>query len=434
MKALNRMALIEGYHAYGKADINWRVGAEFERIAVHSTGRQLDYSEPGGIREIMEVLADQHNWEPSFEGPHLIAMSRKGSHLTLEPGGQLELATQPYQSLARLAQEVEDNFSELQSATRLPGVRWIASGLSPFSAPEDVEWVPKGRYQIMRDYLPERGPLAPVMMKSTSSFQMALDYRDEADCARKTNTLLRLGPLTTALFANSPIRLGRDTGLASARAAAWMQTDPARTGFPPTLMAGYSHERWVDYLLDTPMMFFMHDGQWLPASGKTFRDYMDSGHDGVFPDWSDWELHQTSVFPEVRVKHFIELRGADACPIPLAMAGIAMWTGALYNESALTQAHELAQEFADAQPAATAFDGATRTGLEYTVGEGSLAKWGERLLDIAKSGLTVWQPEALPLLAPLDEMIQNGRSPASRHRAAFESRATVADYLDALRY
>jgi glutamate--cysteine ligase len=333
-----------------------------------------------------------------------------------------------------LEQEIAVNMKELNKATTLGGVRWVATGVSPFSAPDSVEWVPKGRYRIMRDYLPERGPLAPVMMKSTSSFQMAVDYRDEADCAKKTNTLFRLSPLTTALFANSPVRLGRDTGLASSRAAAWMQTDPDRTGLPPTLLKGYSHARWVDYLLDTPMMFFMKAGAWTPANGKTFRSYMSDGHEGTFPTWADWELHQTSVFPEVRVKHFIELRGADACPISLAMAGIAMWTGALYDSAALSQANELAEDFNQAQEPEIAFQGATQTGLSHLVGGKPLAKWAEQLMCIAKSGLTQWQPESLHMLEPLNTLIQKGESPSAHQRRAFENSRSTEDYLDAIRY
>jgi glutamate--cysteine ligase len=434
MKPLNRISLIESYHGYGKPKDKWRVGAEFERIAVHADGRQLDYSESGGIHDILKLLETEHGWTPSFEGKNIVAMSRNGSHLSLEPGGQLELATLPHPRLLDLAQEISDNTTEISDATKLPGVRWIASGLSPLSAPEAVEWVPKGRYRIMREYLPERGALAPVMMKSTSSFQMALDYRDESDCARKTNALLRLAPLTTALFANSPIRLGADTGLASARAAAWAQTDPDRTGFPPSLMEGYSHERWVDYLLDMPMMFFKIRGEWVPAKGKTFRSYMNFGHQDSFPSWDDWELHQTSVFPEVRVKHFIELRGADAGPIPLAMAGIAMWTGALYDEGALSAANELALEFQSAQDTDQAFSGAIRDGLNYVIGDATLVNWAERLMAIAKTGLSHWQPESLPLLAPLERQIQSGQSPATRQRLAFEGRTSMADYLDAIRY
>lgn len=434
MKPLNRNSLIECYHEYGKPKDQWRVGAEFERIAVHSDGRQLDYSEPGGIHDILKALKDNHGWRPSFEGENIIAMSRKGSHLTLEPGGQLELATLPHPRLLDLAQEIADNTVEITQATTRAGIRWIASGLSPLSAPDAVEWVPKGRYRIMREYLPERGALAPVMMKSTSSFQLALDYRDESDCALKTNALLRLAPLTTALFANSPIRLGKDTGFASARAAAWMQTDPDRTGFPASLMDGYTHERWVDYLLDMPMMFFKIERDWVPANGKSFRDYMTRGHNGVFPTWDDWELHQTSVFPEVRVKHFIELRGADACPIPLAIGGIAMWTGALYDTKALSAVSELGAEFQAAQDSNQAFSGAIRDGVNYLVGGHSLNHWAARLMDIAEMGLSQWQPEAIDLLAPLRSQIERGESPASRQRKAFENRNSMAEYLDAIRY
>ena len=431
---LSKDALVEGYFSYGKPRNTWRVGAEFERIGVHVSGRQLDYSEPGGISDILKELGSRFHWEPIFEGSNPIAMKRGKSFLTLEPGGQLELSSSPHTALSDLFKEVSENVHELQAVTQDTETHWIATGVSPFSSPEDVEWVPKGRYRIMRDYLPQRGALAPVMMKSTSSFQAAFDYKDESDCAAKTNALLRLSPLTTALFANSPIRLGEDTGLASSRAAAWEQTDVDRTGFPESLNAGYNHEKWVDYLLDVPMMFVQEQDGWEPANGMTFREFMTRGRGGRYPTWQDWELHQTSVFPEVRVKHFIELRGADACPIPLALGGVAMWTGVLYDPTALDEATELAMSFTAVQPLHESFKSAYRFGLKGEFGHQRLSRWAEVLFGIGKRGLERYQPESLHLLAPLERLIETGESPATSQRKAFHDATSRADYLKTIAY
>ena len=434
MKPLDRTALIEGYQNYGKPRQNWRVGAEFERLALRSDGRQVSYSEEGGIRHLLERLRSDFHWEPVHEGSNLIGLKRNKSNMTLEPGGQVELATAPYRSLQELAQEILQVQGELAAAAGGQDILWAASGVSPFTDPDELEWVPKGRYRIMRNYLPERGRLAPVMMKSTSSFQAAFDYADEQDCSTKTRALLLLSPLTTALFANSPIRLGQDTHQASSRAMAWMETDPERTGFPPSILEKYSHERWVDYLLDTPMMFIRGAHGWEPAQGIPFREYMHRGHRGRLPDWHDWELHQTAVFPEVRVKHFIELRGADACPLPVALAGIAMWTGALYDATALDQALELSESFAQIGTALERHRVAAVHGLEGSLHGQSFRRWAEALFHIGSAGLQRYQPESAALLIPLQRILESHSSPAQSHRQAFHDAPSVLHYLKAIAY
>lgn len=431
---LNREALIEGYRQYGKPRSSWRVGGEFERLALRMDGRQVSYSEEGGIRQILENLQSSFSWSPVREGSNLIGLSRGGSNITLEPGGQVELATAPHHQLKDLAREVMESQDELNRVTDHTRLVWAASGVSPFTAPENVEWVPKGRYRIMRTYLPERGELAPVMMKSTTSFQAAFDYENEHDCAQKTKALLWLSPLTTALFANSPIRLGEDTGLASSRAVAWTQTDPDRTGFPPTIFSEYTHERWVDYLLDAPMMFIQGDRGWEPAHGRPFRSYLEAGHKGRFPSWEDWELHQTAVFPEVRVKHFIELRGADACPLPIALAGIALWTGVLYDSTALGKALDLCESFGAISSAEARHRQAAEHGLEGVVGDHALRRWAEALFSIGEDGLRRYQPESLGLLSPLKRLLEQGSSPVQFHRQAFRDAPDVPHYLNSIAY
>jgi glutamate--cysteine ligase len=407
--SLTRTQLIERFHGYGNP--NQLIGGEFERILVRRDGGPVGYSEPHGIRWILEQLQERFGWTPVFEGEHLIALTRDGASTTLEPGGQVELSGAPHASLRDVVGEALTSMSELKVLAAEGDLFLVALGLTPYPPMTDIPWVPKGRYGVMRSYLGEIGDMAHVMMKGTSSFQANFDYRDEADCGRKAGTMAKLGPLTTALFANSPLLAGQPTGYASTRGLAWTRTDPARTGFPQVLADDYTHEAWVDYLLDAPMMFYKRDGAWAHAEGRTFRTYMDRGFEGNFPTWQDWELHETSVFPEVRVKRAIEIRGADAVPLPLAFAGIAMWTGLLYDDVALDGAAQLAAEFASHGNATERFDQAVRFGLRGQVGDRTMAEWAADLTALAAAGLGRHAPSDLALLEPVEALVAHGESP-----------------------
>jgi glutamate--cysteine ligase len=270
------------------------------------------------------------------------------------------------------------------------------------------------------------------MMKGTCSVQANFDYADEADCARKFKVSADLGPLTTALFANSPVAEGRATGFQSWRGNVWTQTDPARTGFPAAVRAGYSHAAWVDYLLDTPMMFYLRDGAWAHAEGRTFRTWMRDGIDGCFPGPDDWALHQTSVFPEVRVKRTIEIRGADAVSLDKSVGFCALWTGLLYG--ALDDALDLAARFAaqEGTPEAKHLAGA-KDGLDTRFSGGTAADWARDAVAVARRGL-VAIGEDTALLDPIAEMAASGRSPARDVMDAWERDPSPANILSVLAY
>jgi glutamate--cysteine ligase len=272
--------------------------------------------------------------------------------------------------------------------------------------------MPKGRYQVMRDYLPQRGDLALFMMKGTCSVQANWDFLDEADCAKKVRITSGVAPLTTAIFANSPLYRGQPTGFKSYRGHIWTRTDPDRTGFPPGLRADYSHERWVDYLLDVPMMFYKRDGRFTPAEGRSFRTFMEQGIDGQFPTGADWSLHQTSVFPEVRIKHTIEVRGADCVDHERALGFCALFTGLMYCKTAQAEALDFVSEFEKHGTRDERFGAACRGGLEGEIGGRPIAAWAQELTAIAKRGIENCQPEDAPLLDPLLAGIEAGRSPA----------------------
>jgi glutamate--cysteine ligase len=426
--------ILATFHTYGAPRDRWLVGGEFERVLTRPDGSPVFYHGPEGIRWILESLAaGDPSWVIKREGETPIALFRaNGANITLEPGGQLELSGAPHATLAELADELGVHRSALQSVLEGSSVRPLSCGLTPLAKIEDIGWMPKGRYRIMQEYLP--GDLAHYMMKATASVQCNYDFSDEADCARKVQLTAGLAPLTTALFANSPLYAGQDTGFASYRGHIWTRTDPDRTGFPPGLRDDYSHERWVEYLLDVPMMFYRSGESWLPARGRSFRSFLEQGIDGQRPGWDDWELHMTSVFPEVRIKRTIEVRGADCVPVPLALGFCALFSGLMYDDGALDQGLALVRELTACGDREGRFDAACREGLAAQIGGRSFAKWAEDLIAIAQGGLARREPAALSMLDPLEALAATGQSPSEKIRAAWQASPDPQALIRYLRY
>lgn len=431
---LDRDALLADFRTYGRPRPDWLVGGEFERALVRPDGRPVGYFEPDGIAWVLAEMARRGAWDVEYEGDHPIALWKNGGSITLEPGGQVELSGAPHRTLSALAAEMMGNRSEMLSLVEGKDLVWIACGLSPITSMDAIPWVPKGRYEIMRQYLPHFGDMAHFMMKGTCSVQVNLDYSDEADCARKVRASAGLAPLTTALFANSPLYQNQLTGYKSYRAHIWTRTDPARTGFPRSLREGYSHEGWVDYLLAAPMMFYKYGGRWIPAEGRPFRDYLEHGHEGHFPDANEWLLHQTSVFPEVRVKRTIEIRGADCVDHRLAVAFCALFTGLLYCKTALAEVLDLVAELERHGDPADRLAAAAVGGLEGQVGGRPLSDWARDLGGIARRGLESCLPADLPLLDPLLANIDAGRCPADDLIDAWMTNRDPVSVIDAVRY
>ena len=434
MTRLTRGDLIEAYHGYGAPRESWLVGAEFERLLLKSDGTQVSYAEPGGVSELLSRLAELPEWRPMMEGQTIIGLHGDGCAVTLEPGAQVEFAGRPHRSLSSLVDELSDNTDLFRShlAALRDDSRLVALGVTPMLSMDEIEWVPKGRYEVMRRYLPQRGAMAEVMMKGTTSFQACYDFSDEADCAKKFDLMLRLAPLTTAMFANSPLFEGEVNGWMSNRGRAWLNTDADRTGFPDAIREGYSHEKWVDYLLDVPMMFYMKGNEWLHAEGRSFRQFLELGIDGQFPTWDDWDLHQTSVFPEVRVKKWIEVRGADAVPNHLALGGIALWKGLLYDDAALESALDITGRLSRATEGE--LQEACRLGLAAQIGGRPAVELAGELLDLAEGALGRIDPEGLPLLASLKAQIDKGESPAAEVVRKLEASASIEEFLDSVAY
>ncbi len=435
---LSRTAILEQFNTYGCTRERFRVGGEYERAIVRPNGAPVHYGEHFGIRWFLTQFAKRWGWTPKLEGQNIIALYKDGANITLEPGGQFELSGAPHSDLQELVAEFSLNRDCVNQLAKEAGFRVITAGLTPIASIESIDWMPKGRYVVMREYLPEQGDLAHYMMKGTTSVQCNYDFIDEADCAQKVALCAGVAPLTTAMFANSPLYLNRPTQYQSFRGHIWTRTDPDRTGFPPGLREDFSYERWVDYLLNVPMMFIHKNDEWIHARGRSFNEFMTKGIDGHFPTWDDWELHMTSTFPEVRIKRTIEVRGADCVSHEMAIAFCALFTGLLYDDEALSKGLELAQEIGQYATRDERFDIACRTGLQGSFDDGqpsaSILSLTKRLVEIGVDGLARYQPHNRNLLAPLERQVERGGSPAMDLMNAWQSNPTPEHVIDFLTY
>src|SRR5688572_18156644 len=326
--------------AGGKPHGELRIGSEHEKVGVIDgdddarLGMPVPYHGERGIAALFAALVER-GWTPQSEGGHVIALARGVEKMTLEPGGQLELSADPLTTVRAAEDEIGGHLAELAEVSRPLGISWLGIGFRPFGTLEDVPWVPKGRYQVMRSELPQRGALALEMMKRTATVQANLDYEDEDDAARKMRAAMSVTSIVTALFAGSPLVDGKDSGHASYRARVWLETDPTRCGLLPfafedrPLFASYT-----EWALDVPLLFLYRGGRYFSAGGMTFRRFLAEGFEGERATVEDWDTHLTTLFPEVRLKHYLEVRGADAGPRPMVLALPALWKGLLYDRAA----------------------------------------------------------------------------------------------------
>ncbi|MFT7520226.1 MAG: glutamate--cysteine ligase [Kiritimatiellia bacterium] len=417
MTRLSRRAILEKFATYGRDRSGWLVGAEFERHLLLPNGRPLTFSEEGGVEWLIGEFVKE-GWRPEHEREHLIAAWDDPASITLEPGCQFELSGAPHRTVnealdeaLRFTRRVDHHL-----AAAGHGAKQVAIGFTPFVSIQDIPWVPKGRYVQMREFLIQFGDLAHHMMKGTCAIQASYDFMNEADCAHKMQLSSRLAPLTTAMFANSPWLEGKNSGYMSFRGHIWTRTDPARTGMPAD--REFTFESWIDYLLDVPMMFIKRGKGYVSGQGRTFRDWMKLGIDGDFPRWDDWDLHMTSVFPEVRVKKQIEVRGADCVPNDLAASFAALWEGLFYCTVALSDAEALADQFIQHGTKEERFEQACRHGLQGDVGGRPMLDWAKDLTALAGRALTDCVPSDRHLLQPLEALLDSGQSLARTHLRA----------------
>jgi glutamate--cysteine ligase len=329
-----------------KSADQFRIGTEHEKFVFDATTlKPLDYFAPNGTRAILKGM-ERFGWEAYYEGPNVIALTKPdGSSITLEPGGQLELSGAPLETIHQTCREVTTHLKEVKEVAGELGVGFLGMGYTPTWNIDEIPWMPKGRYKIMREYMPKRGTLGHHMMKATCTVQVNLDFSSEAHMVKMFRTSLALQPIATALWANSPLKGGKKNGFLSYRSHIWTDTDPDRCGMLPFVFEdGFGYQRYVDYLLNVPMYFVYRDGKYIDASGQSFRDFMAGrlpAAPGEHPTLKDWEDHMTVAFPEVRLKRFLEMRGADGGPWNSLCALPAFWTGLMYDDQALDAAHKI---------------------------------------------------------------------------------------------
>jgi glutamate--cysteine ligase len=400
----------------------WRIGTEHEKFVY----RTSDYSAPsydakGGIHDLLMALT-RFGWEPVVEGGHVIALAGSDGTVSLEPAGQLELSGAPVENLHQTCAETGRHLKQVKEIGAELGLGFLGVGMWPDKTRAELPIMPKGRYQIMLEHMPRVGMMGLDMMLRTCTIQTNLDYASEADMVQKFRVSLALQPLATALFASSPFTDGKPNGYLSYRSHIWTDTDPARTGMLPFVFdEGFGYDRYVDYMLDVPMYFVFRDGKYINAAGQSFRDFMKGelpALPGELPRLSDWTDHQSTAFPEVRLKSFLEMRGADGGPWNRICALPALWVGLLYDQGALDAAWDVVKDWSIEEQQALR-DAVPRDGLRAAApGGGTVGELATRVLDIAADGLAArgevnsMGDNEVGFLEPLRRIAARGKSPA----------------------
>ncbi|MGB1235499.1 MAG: glutamate--cysteine ligase [Planktomarina sp.] len=370
---------------------DWRIGTEHEKFGYcQDSHKPLPYEGERSILAVLEGLQDTFHWLPVTEGGHLIGLEKDGANVSLEPGGALELSGAPLETIHQTCDEVNVHLTEVKEISDKIGVKFIGLGAAPEWMHEDMPLMPKGRYKLMNNYMEKVGTMGTAMMRRTCTVQVNLDFGSEADMVQKFRVALALQPVATALFANSPFFEGKPNGHKSWRSRIWRDLDADRTGMLPFVFEdGMGFERYVDYALDVPMYFVYRDGQYINALGMSFRDFMKGklpALPGETPTLSDWADHLTTIFPEARIKKFMEMRGADGGPWRRLCALPAFWTGLMYDQTALDAAWDLVKGL----DAATREDLRVKSsidGLQAVAGNVKMMDLATQAVAISKDGL-----------------------------------------------
>jgi len=404
----------------------WRIGSEHEKFVFHrSDNKTLSfYGENGrpGIKDVI-LAFEAFGWEPISENGHVIAATKDGASITLEPGGQFELSGAPLETIHQTCDETGAHLRQAKAIGEDLDIGFLGMGFHPTLRREDAPIMPKDRYEIMRNYMPKVGSMGLDMMLRTCTVQVNIDFASEADMVEKFRIGLALQPIATALFAASPFKEGRPNGFKSLRSQAWTDTDPDRTGMLPFVFQdGMGFERWADHLLDTPMYFVRRDNKYIDAAGQSFRDFMKGelpALPGELPVMEDYIDHMTTLFPEVRLKTFMEMRGADGGPWNRLCALPALWVGLLYDTTAQAAAWDMVKDWTFEEMAAMRND-VPMLGLVAEHRGRSLQEWAGDVLKIADHGLksramlSAGGQTEQAFLDALHETVESGETPADR--------------------
>ena len=425
-------AQLAEYLAAGcKPKAQWRIGTEHEKFGYcRDNLLPIPYEGPRSVKAVLEGLRDRFGWTPVLEGDHIIGLEKDGANVSLEPGGQLELSGAPLETIHQTCDEVNEHLRQVRSVADEIGVGFIGLGAAPVWTQEQMPMMPKGRYRLMTDYMDRVGTSGKQMMYRTCTVQVNLDFASETDMVQKLRVALALQPVATALFANSPFFEGKPNGHKSWRARVWRHLDPARTGMLPFVFdEGFGFEQWVDYALNVPMYFVYRDGKYIDALGQSFRDFLQGklpALPGEIPTLSDWADHLTTIFPEARVKKFIEMRGADGGPWRRLCALPALWVGLTYEQSALDAAWDLAKGW-DHETREALRVAASVEGLQGETHGIRMHDLSREVIAIAEAGLKARArpgaggllPDETHFLNALKESVETGQTPADELLARY---------------
>ncbi|RNF82930.1 glutamate--cysteine ligase [Lysobacter psychrotolerans] len=431
--AEGRAQLIDYLASGVRPEADWKIGTEHEKFGFRTDDlRPPTFDGERGIEALLKGLM-QFGWAAVEENGRVIALTRDDASVSLEPAGQLELSGGQLATLHDTCCEAAKHLKEVRTVAEPMGLGFLGMGFQPKWRRDEMPWMPKGRYKIMREYMPKVGSLGLDMMTRTSTVQVNLDVSSEADMVKKFRVSLALQPIATALFADSPFTEGKPNGYLSYRSHIWTDTDAGRTGLLDFVFEdGFGYERYVDYLLDVPMYFVYREGKYIDASGQSFRDYLDGrlpAYPGQRPTLKDWADHSTTAFPEVRLKKYLEMRGADSGPWNRICALSAFWVGLLYDQTALDAAWDLVRDFSLEERHALR-DGVPRHAfkLPARIGSnrnGTVLDLARRALEISAHGLARraklnrnGADESI-YLAPLLEFVDAGITPAERKLERF---------------
>lgn len=461
---VERVSQLVEHHARGeKPRDQWKIGTEHEKFAFSRALDPLTYegsiadSKAPGIKQVLEAFRDQFGWHEQIDQGQLIALLSEEGSIALEPGGQVELSGQARATIHETRVELDRHVDELRALTRTLGVRWMWVGAQPVHQPADLGFMPKRRYGVMRDYLPTRGALALHMMQATSTVQANLDFGSERDMGWKLRAAMGVSSIVTAMFANSPFQNGRPSGLKTFRASVWRATDPDRSGLLPFVFEGDlpTYERYARWALDVPMFFVAREGQLVRAHGRTFRDLWERGFEGLpalsslsdargrplsrlTATMEDWELHLSTLFPDVRLKTYLETRTTDCVPPRYIPALPAIWKGILYDQGATEAAWDLVKRWSMDERWQHR-DAVLEHALAAPVpgSRGRTVDLAKELLAIARVGLAAQAASAghadeSIYLDPIGELVERGLCPADELLAKWRPGMTNRDLIAAL--
>ncbi len=422
----SRADMIQALSKGNKPKDKWRIGTEHEKFVFYkSDNSQVPYAGKNGIKALLEATQKSSGWDPLMDEGNLIGLKDPvgGGAISLEPGGQFELSGAPLENVHQTCSETADHLKLLRDIAAPMGIGFLGLGVTPTWGLDDISAMPKSRYGIMKPYMEKVGTLGTSMMFRSCTVQVNLDFSSEADMVKKLRVSLALQPIATALFANSPFLDGKPNGYLSFRSHIWKNTDNDRAGMLPFVFEdGMSFERYVDYALDVPMYFVMRQGKYVNCAGENFREFLKGNLPqlpGEKPTIADWEDHISTIFPEVRLKQFLEMRGADCgawadiCALP------ALWVGLLYDQSSLDAAWDLVKDWTE-EERQTLRDEVPKTAIHTKFRNGTLNDVAKQVLKISDAGLKSraslnWeQYDESQFLAPLNHIVETGKTAAER--------------------